>query len=143
VPATQTPLHELASQAERSGPRPVSISTLPRADSPTAVASNARVTSISSDFDHRHVRELSEASISTAGNRAASVEPGASQPSEAQGPTATLHGQRAGAVSPLTPSEVGGDYLNKGSGAAQEGQPASTGRTSNFSEELGEVKDTK
>lgn len=120
----------------------MSVSTIPRTDSPTAVPSNARVTSVSSDFDHRHVRELSEASISTAGNRAASVEPGA-QPSEARGPTATVHGQRAGAVSPLSPSELGGDYLNRGSGAAQEGQPASTGRTSNFSEELGEAKDAK
>lgn len=143
VSAAHTPLHELASKAQGSDSRPVSTSTLPGADSSTAIGSNARATSVSPDFDHGHVREHSEVSISTARNRPTSVEPGTSQPPAAGGHTATPKGQRAGAVSPLTPSELGGpsggEFLSRGRGLTLEGQP----RASNFSEQLDEGKSTK
>jgi hypothetical protein len=146
VPLSQGPVHELASQAEKSGQRPGSVGTIPRADSPTAAVSNRGGTSVSSDFDHGHLRGLSETSVSTDGNYATLVEDGGSnQPSTAEGQRSTPQGQRVGAVSPLTPSEItassSGDYINKGNGEAQEVQ--TTSKRSNFSEELDEPRDTK
>jgi hypothetical protein len=146
VPLSQGPVHELASQAEKSGQRPGSVGTIPRADSPTAAVSNRGGTSVSSDFDHGHLRGLSETSVSTDGNLATLVEDGGSnQPSTAEGQRSTPQGQRVGAVSPLTPSEItassSGDYINKGNGEAQEVQ--TTSKRSNFSEELDEPRDTK
>lgn len=144
VPIGQAPLHELATQSEEQ--QPVSIGTLPRADSPTAVGSNADVTSVSSDFEPGHGRGLSETTVSADGDHAASVE-GAAQPSAVEGQTPMPQGQRAGAVSPMTPSEVtasaSGDYISKGGEPAQEGQVVSNRRTSNFSEDLDENRTTK
>jgi hypothetical protein len=138
------PIHqaqELSSQSERTTPRPISTGTLPRTDSPTAAGS------ITSDFEPGHVRGPSDLTVSANGDDVASAERGVNQPSTAEGETPTPQGQRAGAVSPMTPSEVGvatsGDYLDKGSQPAQESQTTVNRRTSNFSEDLDEHRGMK
>lgn len=139
VPISQ--VQELSSQTEKTTPRPISTGSLPRADSPTGAGS------ITSDFEPGHVRSASDATVSADGDDLASAEAGVNQPAAAGGETATSPGQRAGAVSPMTPSEVGvatsGDYLNKGSEPGQESQTTSNRRTSNFSEDLDERRGTK
>jgi hypothetical protein len=137
VAISQASPHELASNAEKSSQRRVSTGSVPRVDSPTVTGN------ISPGFEHGHARGLSDATISTEGDQVASVEGGRDQPA-AEGVVSTLQGQRAGAVSPMTPTEVSrspaGDYLNKGHEPAQESQAEATRRTSNFSEDLDDAK---
>jgi hypothetical protein len=137
VAISQASPHELASNAEKPIQRPVSTGSEARIDSPT-VAGN-----VSPDFEHGHARGLSDATVSTEGEQVALAEGGPDKPA-AEGVVATPQGQRAGAVSPMTPTELSpsptGDYLSKGREPAQESQAAANRRTSNFSEDLDDTK---
>jgi hypothetical protein len=126
----------LSSNAEKSGERPISTGTLPRVDSPTVASSN-----VSSDFGH--ARGLSEGTISTDGDQVAAADGGIAAAAERT--VVTPQGQRAGAVSPMTPTEVApagnGDYITKGAEPAPESPAAVALRTSNFSEDLDEHRE--
>lgn len=136
VPISQASPHELSSNSEKSGERPISTSSFPRVDSPTVASSN-----VSSDFGH--ARGLSEGTISTDGDQVAAAGGGTAAAVERD--VVTPQGQRAGAVSPMTPTEVApagdGDYLTKGAEPASESPAGVARRTSNFSEDLDERRE--
>jgi hypothetical protein len=146
IPIGEESPHELASQAERSGQRPISTGTLPRADSPTDARVDVGSPSVSPDPEHGHARGLSDVSVSADGDHVELVEGGITTP-PVGGPTPPSQGQRPGAVSPMTPLEVvssaAGDYLTKGAEPAPESQTPANTRTSNFSEDLDEHRVTK